>query len=177
MVEISIDLETLDLIPTSYILSIGAVAFDINTGVTLSEFYAVIGFNDDTQENRTKSKKVIEWWAKQSPQAITEIHDKINCIDLQEGLIQLSGWIHGVTPGEVTVWGNGATFDISILENAYNNSPPWSYYNIGDMRTILRHAKAKGYTKPEFKGVKHSAHHDAKNQAKIIYEAWNYETA
>jgi len=76
------------------------------------------------------------------------------------------------------VWGNGATFDISILEAAYRQRGipiPWAFWNIRDVRTIAAlawpHVK-KDHT--EFVGVPHRALDDAKHQARYVSAMWQH---
>ncbi len=50
-------------------------------------------------------------------------------------LQQLSDFL----PKDVKVWGNGANFDIGILEHAYDQYQieiPWEFWNVRDCRTI-----------------------------------------
>jgi hypothetical protein len=69
------------------------------------------------------------------------------------------------------VWGNGATFDISILENMfdmYDINHPWIYYNVMDLRTFKRFV-GKG-EKVQKSGVNHNALDDAKSQAQYVLD-------
>ena len=78
------------------------------------------------------------------------------------------------------VWGNGSTFDITILENAYKiigDIPhPWKFWNIRDLRTLVNAASVIGFNHKQLKhvGVYHDALADAVHQAKIAANALNY---
>ncbi len=71
--------------------------------------------------------------------------------------------------GEYCVWGNGATFDITLLENAYrqhNLSPYWNFRSIRDVRTIkMLELVDPNQFKPT---VAHDALADANAQARFI---------
>jgi hypothetical protein len=69
------------------------------------------------------------------------------------------------TLGEVIVWGNGASFDVPLLEAAFAKcsiKPHWKYYNSLCYRTLKNLYKAIQYIPPR---MKHSALEDAKAQA------------
>ncbi len=167
--DISIDLETLATTPDSFICAIGAAAFDINTGEIIDDFYLSISLKY-LQPNRVIDPDTVRWWLTQSDAARGELTAATNIFRLSEVLGQFYTWVNQFP--NARVWGNGATFDISILENAFNYRPPWKYWNVMDMKTVLALAKSRGYQKPAFTGVKHNALADAQYQAKIISECW-----
>ena len=75
------------------------------------------------------------------------------------------------------VWGNGSTFDISIMENIlnmYRIKLPWSYNGVMDLRTFRRFI-ARGAT-VENLGVAHNALDDAKSQAVFVIKHSNPES-
>ena len=170
---VMIDLETLGTGPDAAIIAIGAVLFEPSTGKIKSEFYYAV----DWDQGRTIDPETVKWWMLQSKEA-------------RDGVARNSGWpLHHVlkclrlwlqdfedlsVDYDVLVWGNGATFDISILEDAYGkDNIPWHFCGIRDMRTIK--ALAKDYVeKPEFKGTAHNALDDAIWQAQyvsVLYQA------
>lgn len=72
----------------------------------------------------------------------------------------------------VTVWGNGSTMDITILQSAYEYfgmSVPWQYWAVNDVRTIvdLNPEIKKNCT---FEGVKHTPLADCEYQIKYLTE-------
>lgn len=170
MQDVMIDVETLDTRPSTVLLSIGAVRFDIEKPHVLGdEFHVHIDIDSCLAAGRTVSGSTILWWLDQDEQArrkITEAHR----IKLHDALLQLSTFIKD----KDRVWGNGAAFDNAILSDAYRSAgipQPWRYW--GDMcyrtlKNLYRHV-----AKPDFEGVKHDALADAKNQAvhlQLIYD-------
>lgn len=70
----------------------------------------------------------------------------------------------------VTVWGNGATMDITILQSAYEYfgmKTPWEYWAVNDVRTIVD-LKPEIKRNTEFQGVKHNPIDDCKHQIEYL---------
>lgn len=176
---IAIDLETLSTSPAAVILSIGAVAM-AEGGDTLADFYSICSIA--SQHDRQIDKSTLEWWDKQSPEArnaITQANEP-NSPTLDSVLDELTEWIGQLgETHEVIVHGNGAAFDIAILEHAYKEiSPfvPWNFRNVRDMRT-LRDICLRLGLEPQIKkaaprtGTHHNALDDAHFQARIVIES------
>lgn len=167
--DISIDLETLAKTPDAFISAVGATAFDINTGVIAGSFYLPVSLKYE-QPGRRIDPDTVRWWLTQGDAARGALTDLGNTRRLPEVMASFVAWVY--TMNNPRVWGNGSTFDISILENALNYRAPWKYYNVMDMRSVLAQAKSRGYRKPAFTGVKHNAQADSEYQAKVIHECW-----
>ena len=176
-----IDLETLSTTPTAAIIEIGAVEFDIDTGhisplKERSEFHRLIEF-DSACVNRDIDPNTVRWWFGQPQEARERFTQSIG--DPVENVISaFYHWCERIisTEHQVCVWGNGATFDISIVENIlqqYGFDIPWKFYNIRDVRTIVHLADGivdkNGF---EFEGVRHNALDDAKHQVKYVSAMW-----
>lgn len=157
-----VDLETLDNVPSSKILSIGAVVFDEN-GSFLKTFYKEVSL--DSQHDRSISDSTFRWWLRQSAEAKAPLAvDTPRCI-LHTALTSLSMLV-GPDKGKIKVWGNGASFDNAILEDAYrrlNLSTPWEFWNNRCFRTVK--SLHRSVPEPERKGTHHNALDDAKHQA------------
>lgn len=167
MNHIMIDIETLDTIYSAKILSIGAVYFDPMKNKLGSEFFEIV--NSQRQLDRTSSKDTIEFWRKQSREAKKQLKGDVQLRDALEDLDLF------IDP-DCRVWGNGATFDITILEHAYlsfDMSIPWKFWNVRDCRTVRELFESKrGGLDQNFNGTKHHALDDAKYQAKYISKMW-----
>jgi len=170
----SFDLETLGTKYNSYILSIACVEFNIETGEVLAAFKrkVVCGskFNIDYG--------TVMWWLEQSDEARGKLTSKEEqTVPIQQALYDLNEFIQDGKHSKV--WGNGATFDISILDYAYSVKrivQPWKYWNVRDMRTIVDLAESVGFIKKriKFEGVRHDSLDDAAHQAKVMANAYNY---
>jgi exodeoxyribonuclease VIII len=76
------------------------------------------------------------------------------------------------------MWGNGATFDISMLEDAYRQYEieiPWKFWNVRDCRTVLDMYESirGGFNKTVNRQGAHNALDDAKFQAQYITMMWS----
>lgn len=164
MNNIMIDLETLGTSANSIFFSCGACKFNIETGEIGEKYYQTIDLQSSINAGRTFSASTLKWWFQQSDEARSKIND--NGILLKDFLHEFSEFCGT----ESVVWGNGATFDISMLENAYGEyNQPWKFWNVRDVRTIvdLAHPKIEK-TQVEFKGVNHNALDDAIYQAEYV---------
>jgi DNA polymerase III epsilon subunit-like protein len=162
MNDVMIDLETLDTRPTSAILSIGAVRFDRNTpGAIGKKLHVHVDIDSCMNFNRTISSSTVLWWFTQGDEARRRIADS-DKVMLPDALLQLSEFVNE----RDVVWGNGASFDLSILHDAFSAcrmSLPWRFWNERCYRTLK--ALNGHVPKLEQSTVAHDALDDAISQA------------
>ena len=171
---IVLDLETLSTKPHAAVISIGAVALD-STGQCMGEFHVAI--DGHTQPGRDISPDTIAWWEQQSPEAQAASYRATNYVSATQAMCMFSGWVGTVAdPEKVKMWGNGSSFDCTILSSLYaqchelGHPQPWRWWNDRDMRTIsddFPEAKNVG----PFEGIEHHALHDARHEAKVLAKA------
>lgn len=169
---IMFDLETLDNKNTSSILSIGAVEFNLHTGEIGETLYVRVDLQSCIDEGLTISADTIMWWLQQSDEARAYIYG-VKGIQLEEALDKVCKFVKSCGD-KVIVWGNGATFDISILEYAlykFYTKLPWKYFNVNDVRTIIN-INPKVKDNCPFDGVKHDAIADCKHQIKYLCDTY-----
>jgi len=163
-IDIMVDLETGDIMPTSTILTIGAQGFDpFSTKFTDVTYYERITL--ESQESRTINNDTLKWWSQQSPEAQEEAFGADNRISLEEGLKKLQPLLRNAD----RVWANGTTFDITILENAFREhgyALPWQYWQVMDTRTIYKITPGLGKL-----GNGHNALGDCVNQINHLQKA------
>ena len=169
-----IDLETMGKRFDAPILSIGAVLFDIESGRITESFYRAIDVEDAFRWGRADGDTV-RWWMKQSEAARADAVSGLGT--LGEALADLAA----LYPARAPVWGNGPTFDISILEYGYarvgaNGRPPWAFWDVRDCRTMKDLGDALGFRVPKIAGTAHNALDDATHQAKWVSEIWQPAT-
>lgn len=158
MADVMVDLETMDNKPTSAITAIGAVVFDVKSGLQ-SEFYVKVDLQSSIDAGLTVSGDTVNWWLTQNEQARTEMAKK--GIPLTEALQLFAEWL----PTGTKLWGNGASFDNAILSHAYakvGKEQPWKFWDDRCYRTL------KGMypnIKLDRQGTYHNALDDAKSQA------------
>ncbi len=134
---IMLDIETLGLKPGAPVLTIGAVSFCPHTGGILDTLYLAIDPDLACEAADFVDPDTEAWWAEQ-PDAARE-QAFAGTMRPHEAALRLLDFISGYE--NVKVWGNGATFDISILEHwlqsiAGEGSVPWKFWNIRDVRTV-----------------------------------------
>lgn len=157
---VMIDLETLDTTRSSVILSIGAVRFDATN--ILDEMYSEVNIDDQLKLGRKVSGRTICWWHDQNDLAKKVFETNEGAPRLASALAKLGGF---VIPGD-TVWGNGASFDIGILEDAYDCleiNTPWQFHEVRCYRTFKE--LFPDVRKEAQPAVEHNALCDARAQA------------
>ena len=171
--DVMVDLETLGTTADAVIMSIGAVKFNVETDEIDDEgFYASISIDSNLDKGRRIDEETLIWWMGQSAQAQAVFREPKQ--DLAAALDDLAAWFGN--DDKLTVWSNGADFDIPMLAHAYRQHDwltPWKFWNARCFRTWkgLPAARKVNYEKV---GVAHNALSDAINQAKhaqAIYAA------
>ncbi len=167
-----IDLETTDTLPSAEVLTIGIAAVDA-AKMTVIDENLHLAVSLDGQMNRTRSTETIDWWksiggdakAIAWGQVITRQPVMTVLAKVNQFLLNTS------STDSFTVWGNGATFDISILESLFRDAGvtvPWSYRQVRDLRTIYEAAGAVS-TEETRKGLTpHIALDDAVEEARRL---------
>lgn len=162
--DVMIDLETLDVLPTATVLTIGAVKFD-PFGDDVSEpdcdrFYVKVDIDSCDRLGCTVSQDTLNWWSNQSKEAQEAAFDPEGRIDIRDALNQLYKFCWGAK----RVWSHGAGFDVIILENLFRKvekAVPWSFWEVRDTRTLFD----LGINPNRPPVLKHHALEDAWNQA------------
>lgn len=175
MTDISIDLETLSTLPNAAILSIGAVEFNRYNGTLGRRMYAEIELNSAIKHGHVDGGTLV-WWMGRGDKAKRVFGgDEYTKMSLATALDLLTEFYRQSEADKV--WGNGSSFDITILESAYTAcgfKAPWQFWNVRDMRTIVDLAAELGFDKSSvpFEGTAHHAGDDAAHQAKVIAKCW-----
>jgi hypothetical protein len=169
MKDLMIDLETLGSTPETPVISIGAAFFDIQTKKIGPTFYMALDVNEQIARGRKPTGDTIKWWLGQSDAAKRVFHEQAKpALVVLTTFIQ---WYKANNPKGAFVWGNGSTFDISILENMFNDYKleiPWGYNKAMDLRTFKRFRAGGEQVKKS--GVNHNALDDAVSQAQYILD-------
>lgn len=163
---IMLDHETLGTTADAVILSIGAVKFDLESGVIEDQgFYASISIESNLEYGRRIQEDTLIWWFKQGPEAQGVYHEEK--IALPTALENFSDW---VGTDDYTIWAKGPDFDTAMLAHAYSQArmeTPWAFWNSRCVRTYMDLPGARAVKVP-FKGVKHNALADAFHQAETV---------
>lgn len=170
--DIMIDLETLDVLPTASILTIGAVKFDpfgddVNSP-DCDKFYVKVDLDSCDRYGCTVSQDTVEWWSKQSKEAQDEAFSTEGRIPLEDAINQLYKFCWGAK----RVWSHGAGFDVIILEHIFRKvgkAIPWTFWEVRDTRTLFD----LGINPNRPPVLKHHALEDAWNQAVGVQNVFN----
>jgi exodeoxyribonuclease VIII len=168
-----IDLETMDLVATAAIVSIGAVQCDLTTGEIGDTYYRIVNLDKQDKLGRTIDTNTFYWWLSQSDGARSIFSDpgKITLVDMCKSFKK---WLESVNnPERLRYWGNGANYDNAIVEHAFkccNIKFPIPFWNSRDMRTIVgfypRQLQSDWKRSNLRSGTYHNALDDAKYQVK-----------
>ena len=161
-----IDIETTGIKPGCAVLSIAAVPFDVGVVARREDcFYERIDLASCVAFNLHTDRITMLWWEVQSEAARKEAFS--GTLILGDALRRLSEYLKQEKEG-IKLWGNGATFDLPILEAAYAATAlqvPWTYKQAMCYRTL--NALAPAWTMPQAMAAdaKHNALEDALFQA------------
>ena len=167
-----IDIETLSTKNDAAILAIAAVYFNPLTGELGETFYTNINLKSNISAGRNISASTLIWWMQQEKSA----QDMVFSLNhtqpkLSESLKLFSDFFK---TDSVKVWGNGSSFDITILESALDRCKlpyPWKFWNVRDVRTVVELGQTININPKNdfpFEGVRHNAIDDSKHQARYV---------
>lgn len=165
-----VDLETLDVVASAKIISIG-VAFvtEESSSAVDAKFdkvHLLVDTGTNEQDDRATNERSMKWWL--------ERPEKLRARELS-GTLPLSyalGCLAGAMSGYdiLGVWGNGAAFDNAIIRHAcdqFGLPDPWSYKLDMCFRT-LRWMNPDIEPSAPFIGMPHSAVDDAVHEARWL---------
>lgn len=164
-----IDFETLGTAHDTAVVSLGAVLF--NREKIMAEKLWLFNLTGQLDgKRRFATADTITWWLAQGEKA-RKVFEKaqLEGIFLKDFVPQFLEFVPASL--DVRVWGNGATFDIPIIEHIlsqFGAKTPWKFWNARCYRTM----KACFGVDKKFVGVKHDALDDAKHQANCLIEYW-----
>ncbi|HHQ6221054.1 TPA: 3'-5' exoribonuclease domain-containing protein [Klebsiella pneumoniae] len=179
-VHVMVDLETMGKKHNAPIVAIGAVVFDPATGSIGESFYKVVCLESSVNWGAVIDPSTVIWWLKQSSETRSAIVND-DAIPLQDALLQFREFVSDNVAGgskKAQVWGNGASFDNSILRSSYDciaEDYPWEYWNDRDVRTMVELGQAISFgpkTTIPFEGARHNALADAIHQARYVSAIW-----
>lgn len=183
MPHLMIDIEALGKDADSVILTIGAQIFDPSPHVvgwikdpiydkisdTHIPSWLNIRVDVDSQVDRWGRRidgGTLDWWGKQSPEAIEEALGESDRVPLEDALDKLMRLAYLCK----AIWSKGPLYDIVMLEHAMNQTKrriPWKFWEIRDARTV--YSLCPGL---DTKLNGHIAVDDCRNQIVLLQEAF-----
>lgn len=171
MSDVMLDLETMGNGPCAAIIPIGAVEFDIETGLIGRRFYKQVDLASSVEAGGIIDASTVMWWMQQSEAARGAFSGK-GCSNAQ-ALCDFSFWAESCADGDLKMWGNGAAFDNVILSSAYRRNKteqPWKFWNDRCYRTVrAQHPNVEMVRV----GTYHNAVDDAESQASHLIRMLN----
>lgn len=173
--DLMIDVECAGLPPNGALLSIGAVFFDLHTQTLGPTFNRTINLASSVKHGGQMDPGTVLWWLRQGDEAR-------KCVayggeDLPLVLGDFSDWIAKTCRHEdVRPWGNGASFDLTILNSAYRNlgaKAPWWFAQERCFRTVRNMYPQVEYNPGEKGDGAHNALSDAIFQAEFLFKIKN----
>lgn len=173
-----LDLECLSTRPHAAIVIIGAIKF--NRGEKWSEninkeelqkhdcFYRRIKIKSCIDKGLHIDPQTEQWWNNQDEKIRYEaLENPTNRVGLKTALEDFKKWFNNNNTNfqNIKIWGNGSSFDCTILGEAYkrcNMEIPWKFWNIRDLRTIYDLGSIRSYELPQ-EGL-HNALYDCLRQ-------------
>jgi 3'-5' exoribonuclease-like protein len=163
-----LDLETLGTRPGCVVMSIGLVPF--GPGRVGPVFYEEVHLESCKRHGLHVDADTEAWWGRQAP-AARVLLDRVRseeALPLGDALAALTAAVmRSRGSGRPSVWANGASFDIPIIEEAYRvagMAAPWGYGGHRCYRTLR--AMVPAVEADDFAGVAHNAGDDALHQAR-----------
>lgn len=185
---VMIDLETFGNDHSTAVVSMGVVCFN-KTGI-ISEKLFLLDFVEQIKKGRTVTGSTLQWWLAQGDGArevFKQEKDK-DRLQLSKFFQEFEGFLDdslkevGEKRDELKPWGNGANFDITIVEDLFRRhhekhefAIPWKFWNVWCFRTFNHLTKARDKFKRE--GIHHDALDDARYQAQVVLNYWKVKTA
>lgn len=154
MYDIMLDIETMGTNNNAAIVSIGAVRIDSRTWEIKDNFYRVVSLKSSWRAGGLMDADTVIWWLTQDEEARKALTGDDSVL-IDSALKEFAEWVRKFSLNGI--WGNGASFDNVILENAYLRSfktPPWTY----TMNRCYRTLKA---IYPEIARIKSTVPHHA----------------
>ena len=178
MNELMVDLETVNNKPSSAIISVGLVKFNLEDEddyETLDDpkrsFYCVLDVDAQVAFGATMSFETFSWWMKQNAMAKGVFQEKPTYPHNVDAIQKINEFIGKSEP---YLWGNGSDFDGPIIRHFYDlygYEFPVPFWKNMCFRTQKRFAKRKVEID---RGIAHNALEDAKYQV-LLAQAYARE--
>lgn len=171
---VMIDLETLSTRSNAVFWQIGLAEFWPASGAKVRRHSKLVDpkYRDKYPDLFHNCPVTIEWMKNNKT-----VNDNFELArDMGAGISFALEWVASIIHNDTIVWGNGAAFDIPILENGFNvigQKVPWRYRNVRDTRTLWM---ITGDGRDEVSMPLHSLEHDAGDDAEwqAMRVIWSY---
>ena len=167
-----IDIETLDTVPSSVVLSVGAVKFDpFGSQEPHAKTLWRPSVDEQLADGRSTSESTLEWWSRQEAHIRESTFTEQGRVSLDVFFKDLNKFLVGVDK----VWCQGPQFDMVILEDLFkqfDHHMNWAYWQVCDCRTIFNMMPAD--PRKAIQQDLHSAEEDAFWQAVCVQQTFGH---
>lgn len=174
MLHMMIDLETLSTKSNAVVSAIGAVIFNDENGEIVGKYYNVLNFEDQLEIGRKVDEATLKWWFSQSKEAAS-IYTTDNKVNTYLALVELQSFmVNNSDVSSLRVWGNGPSFDLTILETLMDDfsvKKLHSFRNVRCLRTFKEFLAND--IKIERVGIHHNALDDCLYQVNLVMAGLN----
>lgn len=165
MIELSLDNETLDILPTACVLTVGGVLFQGRE--ILETAYFAVELQPQIDAGRTLSASTIRWWLDQGDAARRSL--------LAPAEIKIStgrAILRDMGSKAERIWARPGMFDLPMLRHLFGQDlwddpqPRWKHHGYqkeADLGTLVKEFDPHGEFRPKFEGTAHDALDDAKH--------------
>ena len=179
MKHIMLDLETLGVGSDSVVVSAALVEFDLTSGETGDSLH--IGFNilEQLLNGGVIDNSTVTWWSTQPTEAKKLLAKSSSTEPLYCTFSKIDEFLK--RNPDVSLWGNGCTFDNVILRNLYkrhNREFPLAFWQDKDVRTLTQLVNYDEVVirTGTFIGTKHNPIDDCLHQVRMCLHAYNLIT-
>ena len=169
---IMLDLECLATKSNSVIVSIGAVAFNLEN--VMDSFYRNVSIDSCLTNGLVVDQGSLKFWLLHTTQDARQSLFSPTPVGLREALSAFTCFFQQA--GGNWLWSHGSNYDIPILASAYNaiygNWVPWDFRKTRDTRTLYS-LLPPGVTRLPRGDDKHNALADANYQALCVQKAYH----
>lgn len=168
-VQLSLDIESLDRKPSSVVLTVGATFIDVDTGVIVDEGYWRIEREEQLKLGRTIGMETLDFWMGQAYDTRVEAFPgpDVMLTPVWSFILELGhAWERNKCQA---AWGNGASFDLGILESladSFGACMPWDFRQQRCLRTLAKQMPQVPRPKAD---IPHHAQFDARAQAVYLH--------
>jgi hypothetical protein len=161
--EAMIDIETFDTATSAVVFQVGLITFDSTTGAVDQRFSWNLDVQAQLDEGRTVSASTLMFWLDPNISVVAGSSLASESTNLYELSLALVAALTDVK----TIWAKGS-FDFNLLEDLLSadyTSVPWKYYQLRELRTLLKECGV-----PKQTVVSHDALDDCEQQIKLLME-------
>ncbi len=136
------DIETLDVLPSAIILSIGACRFDDKNDPS-DKMALLLDLQEQVNWRRTISVDTLMWWMQQSNEGREWNFNENNRYPVKTALQAFSVFCQGAE----LFWCHGTNFDPILLEHLFKQAGmelPWKYNTLRDSRSLKELSREPG---------------------------------